>query len=156
MATANPQRADLYARLEEILGRPYADTLMTYLPEQPSSTIATKDDIADLASRIDQLGERMDRRFEQVDARFEQIDARFEQVDARFEQIDARFEQVDARFAQMERQFERVDHRFEQMENRFHIVRDDLRDQMKTYTLTVVGSMTALTAIYAGLLAIIA
>ena len=55
-----------------------------------------------------------------------------------------------------ERQFERVDHRFEQMENRFHIVRDDLRDQMKTYTLTVVGAMTALTAIYAGLLAVIA
>jgi tetrahydromethanopterin S-methyltransferase subunit G len=135
MATANPQRADLYARLEEILGRPYADTLMTYLPEQPSATIATKDDIADLALRIDQLGERMERRFEQV---------------------DARFGQVDARFAHMERQFERVDHRFEQMENRFHIVRDDLRDQMKTYTLTVVGSMTALTAIYAGLLAVIA
>ena len=72
------------------------------------------------------------------------------------ERMDRRFEQVDARFAHIERQFERVDHRFEQMENRFHIVRDDLRDQMKTYTLTVVGSMTALTAIYAGLLAVIA
>jgi len=142
MATANPQRADLYARLEEILGRPYADTLMTYLPQQPGANLATRDDIGDLGARIDQLGERMERRFDQVDARFEQV--------------DARFEQVDARFAHMERQFERVDHRFEQMENRFHIVRDDLRDQMKTYTLTVVGAMTALTAIYTGLLAVIA
>ncbi len=72
------------------------------------------------------------------------------------ERMDRRFEHVDARFAQMERQFERVDHRFEQMENRFHAVRDDLRDQLKTYTLTTVGAMTALTAIYAGLLAVIA
>jgi archaellum component FlaC len=108
---------------------------MTYLPDQPGQSIATKADIADLGARIDRLGERMERRFEQVDARFEQVDSRFEQV---------------------ERQFERVDHRFEQMENRFHIVRDDLRDQMRTYTVTVVGAMTALTAIYAGILAVIA
>ena len=108
---------------------------MTYLPQQPGAEMATRVDIIE-------LGERMDRRFEQVDARFEQV--------------DARFTQVDARFAQMERQFERVDHRFEQMENRFHAVRDDLRDQLKTYTLTTVGAMTALTAIYAGLLAVIA
>ena len=101
---------------------------MTYLPQQPGAELATRADIIE-------LGERMGRRFEQV---------------------DARFEQVDARFAQMERQFERVDHRFEQMENRFHAVRDDLRDQLKTYTLTTVGAMTALTAIYAGLLAVIA
>lgn len=142
MAPPNPQRADLYARLEEVLGNPYADTLMTYLPQEPGARTATKDDIEGLGARIDSLATRMDRRFEQVDARLEQV--------------DARLEQVDARFGQVERQFERVDHRFEQMENRFHIVRDDLRDQLKTYTLTTVGAMTALTAIYAGLLALIA
>ena len=49
-----------------------------------------------------------------------------------------------------------MDHRFDQVEDRFHLIRDDLRDQMKTYTLTTVGAMTALTAIYAGLLAVIA
>ena len=123
---SGPQRPVCSAR--GVLGSDHADTLMTYLPHQPGADVATKADFVE-------LGERMDRRFDQVDARFEQVDARFEQ---------------------MERRFERVDHRFEQMENRFHIVRDDLRDQMKTYTLTVVGAMTALTAIYAGLLAVIA
>ena len=148
MATTNPRRADLYARLEEVLGNPHADTLMTYLPQDPGTDLATKADIADLGSRIDRLADHMMRGFEQVEARFEQVDARFEQV-------DARFEQVDARFADMQRQFDRVDHRFELMEDRFHTVRDDLRDQLKTFTLTTLGAMTALTAIYAGLLAAI-
>ena len=169
MAATNPRRADLYARLEEVLGNPHADTLMTYLPQDPGTELATKADIADLGARIDRLAEHMMRGFEQVDARFEQInarfeqvetrfeqvDARFEQIDARFEQVDARFEQVDARFADMQRQFDRADHRFELMEDRFHTVRDDLRDQLKTFTLTMLGGMTALTAVYAGLLAAI-
>lgn len=127
MTTPSPQRADLYARLEEVLGSSHADTLMTYLPDQSGADVATKSDIADLGSRIDDLAAHMEQRFEQVDVRF----------------------------AQMERQFERVDHRFEHMENRFHTIRDDLRDQLKTFTLTVVAAMTALTAVYAGLLAVI-
>ena len=156
MAAANPKRADLYARLEEVLGNPHADTLMNYLPEEPAAELATKADIADLGLRIDRLTDEMIRRFEQVDARFEQVDARFEQVDARFEQVDARFGQVEDGFSSIQRQFERIDHRFELMEDRFHTVRDDLRDQLKTFTLTTLGGMTALTAIYAGLLAAIA
>ena len=149
MAAANPKRADLYARLEEVLGNPHADTLMNYLPEEPAAELATKADIADLGLRIDRLTDEMIRRFEQVDARFEQVDARFGQVDARFGQVDDGFSSI-------QRQFERIDHRFELMEDRFHTVRDDLRDQLKTFTLTTLGGMTALTAIYAGLLAAIA
>jgi hypothetical protein len=141
MATANPRRADLYARLEEVLGNPHADTLMNYLPEDPAADLATKADIAGLAARIDLFAEQMSRGFEQVDARFEQV--------------DARFGTVDSWFAEMQRQFERVDRRFELIEDRFHTVRDDLRDQLKTFTLTTLGAMTALTAIYAGLLAAI-
>ncbi len=55
----------------------------------------------------------------------------------------------------MQRNFDRMDHRFETTEDRFHTVRDDLRDQLKTFTLTTLGAMTALTAIYGGLLAAI-
>ena len=155
MATAKLGRADLYARLEDVLGNPYADTLMNYLPQDPGSEIATKADIADLGLRIDSLAEQMMRGFERIDTRFERIDTRFEQVDTRFERIDARFEQVDARFDHVQRQFDRMDHRFETTEDRFRTVRDDLRDQLKTFTLTTLGAMTALTAIYAGLLAAI-
>ena len=155
MATANPRREDLYARLEEVLGNPHADTLMTYLPHDPGAEVATRSDITALGMRIDKLAEEMRRRFKQVEARLDQIDARLDQVDARLDRVDARFGQVDDRFTEMQRQFERVDRRFEQMEDRFHLVRDDLRDQTKTFALITVGSMTGLTAVYAGLLAAI-
>ncbi|MBT8217483.1 MAG: hypothetical protein HKN74_14265 [Acidimicrobiia bacterium] len=148
MATANPRREDLYARLEEVLGNPHADALMTYLPHDPGAEVATKSDITALGARIDNLADEMRRGFDQVHARLEQVDTRLDQV-------DARFGQVDDRFTEMQRQFERMDRRFEQMEDRFHLIRDDLRDQMKTFALTTVGAMTGLTAIYAGLLAAI-
>ena len=163
MTTPDPRLESLYARLEEVLGNPYANTLMTYLPPEPASRAITKDDLAALGARMDSRFDRVDQRFEQVDRRFEQVDQRFEQVDQRFEQVDQRFDQVDQRFdqverrlAQVEHRMERADERFDRVEDRFHLIRDDLRDQMKTYTLTTVGAMTALTAIYAGLLAVIA
>ena len=161
--STNPSLGSLYARLEEVLGSPHADTLMTYLPNEPGAQVATRSDIAVLSERIDVLADRMERgferldaRFEQVDTRLDQIDTRLDQIDTRLDQIDTRLDQVDVRFEQMTRQFERVDHRFEQMEDRFHLVRDDLRDQMKFFTVTTVGAMTALTAIYSGLLAVFA
>ena len=49
---------------------------------------------------------------------------------------------------------DRIDHKFERLDVRFDSLQDAIRDQLKTYTLTTVGAMTALTAIYAGMLAV--
>ena len=48
-----------------------------------------------------------------------------------------------------------MDGRFETMDDRMYGLQDVIRDQLKTYTITMVGSMTALTAIFAALLTII-
>lgn len=45
--------------------------------------------------------------------------------------------------------------RFDRLEDRFDRLEVTMRDQLKTYTLTTVGSMTALTAIFALLVGLI-
>ena len=170
MPTPISDTSALYARLEEVLGHDHADTLMTYLPPEPGAQLATRSDIAVMEQRFDRLEELLglrfdaidgrfqivDQRFEQMDQRFEQVDQRFEQVDQRFEQVDQRFEQVDQRFEQLEGRLDRMDRRFETMDDRMYGLQDVIRDQLRTYTVTMVGGMTALTAIFASLLALIA
>ncbi len=131
MATINPETRALYTRLQEVLGDEHANTLMTYLPVQPGTHLATKSEI---------------------DARFDRLE---KLLDLRFDSIDQRFEQVDQRFASMETRLDRMDGRFETMDDRMYGLQDVIRDQLKTYTITMVGSMTALTAIFAALLTII-
>jgi len=49
--TSHAKQSELYARLQEVLGRQSAETLMTMLPI--SGQWATKADLADLASKTD-------------------------------------------------------------------------------------------------------
>jgi uncharacterized protein (DUF3084 family) len=149
MSTPISDAGALYARLEEVLGHEHADTLMTYLPAEPGARMATRSDVAVLERRFDRLEELLGARFDAIDGRFHLIDQRFEQVDQRFEQVDQRFEQVDQRF-------DRMDRRFETMDDRMYGLQDVIRDQLRTYTVTMIGGMTALTAIFAALLAFIA
>ena len=118
------QRNALYARLEEVLGSEHAATLMTHMPSE--TDLATK---ADLAAST----ERTDTQFAAIDARFEQIDARFDAVDARFEQVDARFDRLEAHMV-----------RFDAKLDGFH---EALRDQSRTYMLTMTGVMASFAAV---------
>ena len=156
MSTPISDTSALYARLEEVLGHEHADTLMTYLPPEPGSHLATRSDVAVLERRFDRLEELLGLRFDAIDGRFQLVDQRFEQVDQRFEQVDQRFEQVDQRFEQVDGRLDRMDHRFETMDDRMYGLQDVIRDQLRTYTVTMIGGMTALTAIFAALLAFVA
>lgn len=72
--TATPAaRHALYAALEASLGKPNADTLMTYLPAHSSDEAATKADIGRLEDRFDRLEDRFDR----LEERFDKMDERF-------------------------------------------------------------------------------
>ena len=153
MSTPISDSSALYARLEEVLGHDHADTLMTYLPTEPGAQLATRSDVAVLGQRFDRLEELLGLRFDAIDGRFQLVDQRFEQVDQRFEQMDQRFEQVDQRFEQLDGRFDRMGRRFETVEGRMYGLQDVIRDQLRTYTVTMVGGMTALTAIFAALLA---
>jgi len=139
-----------------VLGHEHADTLMTYLPPEPGAQVATRSDVAVLEQRFDRLEELLGLRFDAIDGRFQRVDQRFEQVDQRFEQVDQRFEQVDQRFEQLDGRLHRMDRRFETMDDRMYGLQDVIRDQLRTYTVTMIGGMTALTAIFAALLAFIA
>ena len=153
MSTPISDTSALYARLEEVLGHDHADTLMTYLPPEPGSQLATRSDVAVLEQRFDRLEEMLGLRFDAIDGRFQLVDQRFEQVDQRFEQVDQRFEQVDQRFEQVDGRLGRMDQRFETMDDRMYGLQDVIRDQLRTYTVTMIGGMTALTAMFAALLA---
>jgi ABC-type transporter Mla subunit MlaD len=70
------------------------------------TTMATKDDLAELEARVNQ-------RFEQVDQRFEQVNRRFEQVNRRFERQD---ETLSDMFSAMNDGFQRLDGRIDELE----------------------------------------
>ena len=156
MSTPISDTSALYARLEEVLGHEHADTLMTYLPPEPGAQLATRSDVAVLERRFDRLEEMLGLRFDAIDGRFQVVDQRFEQVDQRFEQVDQRFEQVDQRFEQVDGRLDRMDGRFETMDDRMYGLQDVIRDQLRTYTVTMIGGMTALTAVFAALLTFVA
>ncbi len=100
---------------------------MTRLPPEPASRLATRTDIDTLSERIDTLSERIDVRFEAIDQRFDRMDQRFDRMDQRFERLD----------------------------DRLHDLQDAMRDQMRFYTGTTVWAMTALTGMFAVVVALI-
>lgn len=60
MSNVEPARHALYDRLEKVLGRDHADTLMTHLPSSHVTELATREDISRLEDRFDRLEERSD------------------------------------------------------------------------------------------------
>ncbi len=69
--------------------------------------------------------------------------------------IDQLFEQIDQRFEQIDRRLDKFDDRFEKRDDRFHAMHETLRDQMRFYSAISVGTMTALTGIFAVVVSII-
>ncbi len=60
---------------------------------------------------------------------------------------------LDQRFEKLE---QRLEGRFQTLDDRLFEMQGRLNDQLKNYSVVMVAAMTALTAIYAGLLTIIA
>ncbi len=52
MTASEARRRDLYHGLEEVLGTDRADTLMAYLPVNEAASLATKDDLAGVETRL--------------------------------------------------------------------------------------------------------
>lgn len=59
MATSERARHELYARLEEVLGAVYTDTLMAHLPPSGWGDVATKHDLRELRAEMEQLEQRL-------------------------------------------------------------------------------------------------
>jgi Mg2+ and Co2+ transporter CorA len=78
MAAIEPARHALYSRLEEVLGRDHADTLMSHLPLEMNDQVATKGDLADMRRDLDQRFNRMDERFDRMEERFDRMEERMD------------------------------------------------------------------------------
>lgn len=64
--TSEPARHALYNRLGEVLGNEHAETLMTSLPFQPTTELATKSDLERLEQRTEELRTEMRSEFRDV------------------------------------------------------------------------------------------
>jgi predicted nuclease with TOPRIM domain len=88
MSTAEQQRHDLHGKLEGVLGRDEAATLMSYLPPVGWSDVATKHDLGGLEGRFD----RLEGRFDRLEGRFDRLEGRFDRLEVR---MDSQFQRVD-------------------------------------------------------------
>ncbi|MEA2022936.1 MAG: hypothetical protein U9N79_01455 [Actinomycetota bacterium] len=135
------ERNLLYARLEEVLGTEPAGILMNHIPTD--SDIATKSDVAELGSRFDGLERRFDRlevRFDALETRFDGLERRFDRLEVRFDALEGRVDQIDARMDRLEAHMVRFDDKLDG----FH---QALRDQTRTYMLTMTGVMASFAAV---------
>ena len=125
------ERNALYARLEEVLGPEHAVILMSHFPAD--SDIATKAD-------FDALGDRIDVRIDRIDVRIDRLDVRIDGIDGRLDGIDGRLDGVESRMDRLEAHMVRFDEKLDG----FH---EALRDQARTYVLTMTGVMASFAAV---------
>ena len=55
----------------------------------------------------------------------------------------------------LEERFDRIEDRLDRLEERSCGLQQTMQDHLRTYTLTTIGAMTALTGIFAGLLTVL-
>jgi tetrahydromethanopterin S-methyltransferase subunit G len=94
MAPDDHDRLRLLRRLEAVLGPEEAAILMTNLPPERWTELATRRDLEAIMTRFDNV----DRRFDTIDQRLDAVSGRFQAVDAGFDAIGHDFQSVDARF----------------------------------------------------------
>ena len=141
MTISEESRHRLHERLDEVLGREEANTLMEHLPPIGWSGVATRHDLLHLERRLDMRFDQVNMRFDQVDARFDQVDARFDEVGRRFEEVARQFDAVDQRFDQLDVRFELAD---ERVVRRLSELRSELHKDMRTNNMALIGAMAAM------------
>jgi len=91
MAVSESRRHELYAKLEDIIGKEHAETIMSLLPPVGWADVATKHDLTELEGRVavrfEALEARLDGKFEALQAK---IDGKFEAIEGKFEAIEGR------------------------------------------------------------------
>jgi hypothetical protein len=141
MAISEHERHDLHARLEAVLGRAEAATLMSHLPPVGWADVATKRDLDALEERLIGRAERLEGRITTSETRLDgRIDALEARLDGRIDALEAR---LDGRFDALG---ERVDFRTEQATARFE---RELRIQTRWITSVFALMFSALAALVA-------
>ena len=103
MAVDERSRRVMRSRLEEVLGKEHATTLMEYLPPE---AVATRRD-------LEALEERLTLRFSGVEGRMDGLEGRMDGLERNMSAMEQRFN-------------ERIDLKTESLENRLHSAIDNL------------------------------
>jgi hypothetical protein len=127
VAITEESRHRLYERLEEVLGREDANTMMEHLPPVGWSDVATKSDLAHLEASMRKEFERLDQRFDHMQ----------ERTDDRFDRMQ---ERTNERFDRME---EKTDERFTHLETN---LRNELTGEIRSTRTTLAEQSMALIA----------
>lgn len=124
MSSPDPELRSLYARLEEVLGREHAETLMTHLPS--GHEFVTKKDLHEAIAPV-----RADLAL--LTARVDALEVDF---GGRFDRMEDRFDHL----------YERIDDRLEGMHTLMHT-------QFRNYSIVAGSFMTGMTAVFGIMLA---
>jgi uncharacterized coiled-coil protein SlyX len=128
------ERNILYARLEEVLGTEPAGILMNQFPTE--SDLATRSDVTDLGTRFNGL----ETRFDGLEGRFDGLERRFDRLEVRLDALAGQVGQIDARMDRLQAHMVRFDNKLDG----FH---QTLREQSRTYMLTMTGVMASFSAV---------
>jgi len=155
MAVDEEARRGLEDRLDTVLGREHATTLMRYLP---SEELAAKRDLKALEPRFVAI----DRRFDAVDLRFDAVDLRFDRLQERvtgMEQhmigFDYRMDGLELRLVEVERRTElRIESARDRVLAALHeglgAIRMDLINQTRLLFFSMIATLMTLAGLAFG------
>ena len=127
MAITEQSRHELYTRLEEIMGRERATTLMEHLPPMGLADVATRRDLASLAERVEGSIDATRREIASLRERVDgSIDATRREIASLRDHVDHRFGMVEGSIDNL-RQWAEI--RFEPMATKAEL-HQELRNQM--------------------------
>jgi predicted nuclease with TOPRIM domain len=101
---------------------------MTSLPPVPADRLATKGDI-----------ERLDDKIDRLENRFDVLEGRFDRLEERFDRLEDRIDRMSEQFIALSR-----DMHLESV-----AMHDRMHEQFRNYSILTIGSMTALTGVFA-------
>ena len=82
MATDERSRHQMYLKLDEVLGREEADTLMNHLPPTGWADVARKSDLdqlrINLEGKMKMLENKLESRIDMLESKFDAMESRFE------------------------------------------------------------------------------
>lgn len=76
MAVSETERHELYAKLERVIGKEHAETIMSLLPPVGWTDVATKHDVDVLAGRLEAVEAKLEARIDGVEAKIEASESR--------------------------------------------------------------------------------
>ena len=87
MTESESRRQVLYTGLSDVLGPDLTASLMSFLPFQPATELATEADIQSLSNKIDQSENRLSGRMDEIGGRIDELTGRVDHLSDRMDRL---------------------------------------------------------------------